>query len=108
VVKIDMSVRLKDLGGAAVLLLCVGGSLALGACADTRAGDPPMQRDASVEAARQLCTDLGYKSGTTEFAQCAQAEYDRLVTAASSQPNGWFENWLRKPAVCSQTACATR
>jgi hypothetical protein len=106
----EMSMRLRDLRRAAVLLLCIGAALAPGACADTATGNLPAPQDARVQTARQLCTDLGYKAGTTEFAQCAQAEYDRLPIAASPQPaqaDGWFERWIRKPPVCAQRACTT-
>lgn len=104
-----MSMTLRDLGRAAALFfLCVGGSLLLGACADTNAADQQTPQQARVQTARQLCADLGYHAGTPEFAQCAQAEYDRLPVAAAPQPaqaDDWFETWIHKPATCSQRAC---
>ncbi len=106
-----MGMRVKDLGRAAMLVLGVGGALALGGCASTVASDPQGDQQTRVQTARQLCTDLGYAAGTKEFAQCAQAEYDRAATAAaaqSTQVEDGLVNWLRKPAVCSQRACSGR
>jgi hypothetical protein len=63
------------------VMLAMGVAAALTACgsrprpaADTDAG----QRQA-IERARNLCQDLGYISGTVDFARCAQSEYDRFA-----------------------------
>lgn len=106
-----------------MLVLCLGGPLALGACTTARErAEEAQQRQ--VQQARQICQQLGYTAGTTEFAQCSQSEFDRLAAAAPPPPapvaaapapaapaasnppsEGWFENWIHKPPVCSHANC---
>ena len=109
----------RTLRHAALFFVCLGAMFALGACAGTQEQTAQTQ----VQKARQLCLDLGYKAGTTEFARCAQSEYDRMASAAPAptstasnapastapaqpQSDDWFERWVHKPPVCDQRACS--
>lgn len=100
--------------------LVLGAFLALGGCG--MFGQSSEQaRQQAVTNARKLCVDFGYKAGTTEFAQCVQAEYDRgshpaearaaqpasaqaapAPSEADTTPN-WLERWIHKPP-CSSCA----
>jgi hypothetical protein len=71
-----------------IAALCVAGALLLGACAGKRVQpDQTQQRgqQQALERARNLCRDFGYTPGTTEFARCAQSEYDRESQAVPPQ-----------------------
>ncbi len=105
--------------------LVLGAFLALGGCG--MFGQSSEQaRQQAVTNARKLCVDFGYKAGTTEFAQCVQAEYDRgshPAEARAAQPSStppataqaqpaqskadatddWLERWIHKPP-CSSCA----
>src|SRR5579883_2851142 len=65
--------------------LVVGAVLGLGGCGGMFGPSSEQARQQAVENARKLCADFGYKAGTTEFAQCVQAEYDRGPRAAEAQ-----------------------
>jgi len=94
--------------------LVLGALLALGGCGMFGKTSEQAHQQA-VDNARKLCADFGYKAGSTEFAQCVQAEYDRgshpaearatqpapaqaapAQSQADSTPD-WLERWIHKP-----------
>lgn len=76
----------------ASVMLAIGVAAALTACGSRPrpAADADAGQQQAIERARNLCQDLGYISGTVDFARCAQSEYDRFagpppVAAAASR-----------------------
>ena len=116
-------------GRAAIVALCIAGPLVLAGCASERAEAGRTQQQA-LERARTLCGNFGYAPGTIEFAQCAQAEYDRQPATAAAQaavpPMGqpvqaqpaspppadssddWLVRYLKRPPICDHAACSVR
>ncbi len=69
----------------ATVALCLAGALLLPGCGGKRvqADQSQQQQQQALERARNLCRAFGYTPGTTEFARCAQSEYDRGWQAPS-------------------------
>lgn len=68
----------------ATVALWLAGALLLAGCGGKRVqADQSQQQQQALERARDLCRAFGYTPGTTEFARCAQSEYDRGWQAPS-------------------------
>jgi hypothetical protein len=92
----------------AIAVACMVGALLLGGCAGKHVqADPSQQQQAQQQAldrARGLCRDFGYAPGTTEFARCAQSEYDRAWQAVPSQAAAPPQVVVPTPVVTPQAA----
>ncbi len=96
-------------------------ALTLDACARSRSADDGLQRQ--IETARRICRDLGFAPGSTEFAQCAQTEFDRLPQTTQARPASPaapppppaatseeedFGRWISRRPVCNTANCYGR
>ncbi len=94
--------------GAAIAVACIAAVLLLGGCAGRHAQSDASQtqqaQQQGLDRARGLCRDFGYAPGTTEFARCAQSEYDRAWQGVPSQAAAPPQVVVPTPVVTPQVA----